>query len=231
MQVGNRVLMVCIRNAERLLTLRSSDAAGLVWVRSPPLPQSDSQGPPTATVRGRPARGQPPNLPCPLGPPGLLTGDTLAQKRLSMFLAAALNPQRYHGSNIRRQFQRPNQVLRWGAGGERGYTQGECYRGGGGGLVRRRAALRGVKPATAFVLSEESWLLSDRDRAFPSPKTALLRIEEPHSAPFVPAEKSLARLCRFTAQAPPGCHPGSSAVLDVWFKDNSSTTVNGDANW
>ena len=38
-QVGNRVLMVCIRNAERLLTLRSSDAAGLVWVSStPPLP-------------------------------------------------------------------------------------------------------------------------------------------------------------------------------------------------
>ena len=34
MQVGNRVLMVCIRNAERLLTLRSSDAAGLVWVSS-----------------------------------------------------------------------------------------------------------------------------------------------------------------------------------------------------
>ena len=148
-----------------------------------------------------------------------------------MFLAAALNPQRYHGSNIRRQFQRSNQVLRWGAGGERGYTQGECYRGGGGGVVRRGAALRGVKPATAFVLSEESWLLSDRDRAFPSLKTAFLRIEEPHSAPFVPAEKSLARLCRFTAQAPPGCHPGSSAVLDVWFKDNSSTTVNGDANW
>ena len=96
-----------------------------------------------------------------------------------MFLAAALNPQRYHGSNIRRQFQRPNQVLRWGAGGERGYTQGECYRGGGGGVVRRGAALRGVKPATAFVLSEESWLyiLSDRDRAFPSLKTALLRVK------------------------------------------------------
>ena len=96
-----------------------------------------------------------------------------------MLLAAALNPQRYHGGNIRRQFQRPNQVLRGGAGGARGYTQGECYRGGGGGLVRCGAALRGVKPATAFVLSDESWLLSDRDGAFPSLKTAFLRIEEP----------------------------------------------------
>ena len=38
MQVGNRVLMVCIRNAERLLTLRSSDAAGLVWVSTAPSP-------------------------------------------------------------------------------------------------------------------------------------------------------------------------------------------------
>ena len=70
-----------------------------------------------------------------------------------MLLAAALDPQRYHGRNIRRQFQRPNQVLRWGAGGERGYTQGECYCGGGGGLVWCGAALRGVKPTTAFIVS------------------------------------------------------------------------------
>ena len=63
MQVGNRVLMVCIRNAERLLTLRSSDAAGLVWVRSTPLPQSDSQGPPASILRGTPALALPPNGP------------------------------------------------------------------------------------------------------------------------------------------------------------------------
>ena len=70
-----------------------------------------------------------------------------------MLLAAALDPQRYHRRNIRRQFQRPNQVLRGGAGGAWGYTQGECYRGGGGGVVWCGAALRGVKLTTAFIVS------------------------------------------------------------------------------
>ena len=63
-QVGNRVLMVCIRNAERLLTLRSSDAAGLVWVSSTPSPVlTDSQGPPASILRGTPALALPPNGP------------------------------------------------------------------------------------------------------------------------------------------------------------------------